>query len=241
MYSLKNKVCLITGSGRGLGAAIANVLGEAGASIVGCDTREDSLLELQERMSSMAVPVLPVRADISFEDDARRCIDAAIERFGALDVLVNNAGVDMTLPIEEMAVADWDRIIGVNLRGPFLMSKFAFTHMKQRASGHIVNIVSTASKRTWANASAYHSSKWGLLGFSHALHVEGRSHNVKVTALVSGGMKTPFLLERFPDIDVSTLQDPANVARTVRFVLEQPGETVIPEIMVVPMKETSWP
>jgi len=138
-------------------------------------------------------------------------------------------------------VADWDRILAVNLRGPFLMSKLALGVMRPRKRGHIVNIVSTAAKRAWANASAYHASKWGLLGLSHALHVEARPHNVKVTAVVAGGMRTPFLLDRFPDLDPAVLQDPANVAETVRFVLTQPEETVIPEVLVLPMRETSWP
>jgi short-subunit dehydrogenase len=79
------------------------------------------------------------------------------------------------------------------------------------------------------------------LGFSYALHVEARPYNVKVTALVAGGMKTPFLLERFPDIDVDTLQDPKNVAQTIHFLITMPDETVIPELMVIPMTETSWP
>ncbi|MGB2607378.1 MAG: SDR family oxidoreductase, partial [Isosphaeraceae bacterium] len=113
--------------------------------------------------------------------------------------------------------------------------------MRRQGSGHIVNIVSTAARRAWANASAYHASKWGLLGFSHALHVEARPHRVKVTAVIAGGMRTPFLTERFPDLDPGLLQDPANVAETIRFVLGQPAESVIPEIMVIPMRETSWP
>src|SRR5699024_7077481 len=118
--------------------------------------------------------------------------------FGSLDVLVNNAGVDRTVSIDEMSVDDWDRILAVNLRGPFVMSKRVLPVMKERGGGHIVNIVSTAAKRAWPNASAYHASKWGLLGFSHALHVEARPHQVKVTAIVAGGMRTPFLLDRFP-------------------------------------------
>jgi short-subunit dehydrogenase len=113
--------------------------------------------------------------------------------------------------------------------------------MREARRGHVVNIVSTAAKRAWPNAAAYHASKWGLLGFTHALHTEARPHGVKVTAVVAGGMRTPFLLDRFPDIDVDTLQDPRNVAATVRFVLTQPPETVIPEVMVLPMRETSWP
>jgi len=121
------------------------------------------------------------------------------------------------------------------------MARHAIRLMKQNGGGNIINIASTASLRAWANASAYHASKWGVLGFSRALHVEGRPYNIKVTGLVSGGMRTPFLLDRFPDIDTSTLQDPANVARSVLFVLDQPEDCVIPELMVVPMKETSWP
>ncbi|MFA5039256.1 MAG: SDR family oxidoreductase [Candidatus Omnitrophota bacterium] len=241
MVDLKNKVCVITGSGRGLGIAIAQTLGEAGADIVGCDIRQESLVQMETTLGESGIRVHTVKADVSDEKEAFNCVQEALVRFGRLDVLVNNAAVDITLPLDEMAVKDWDKILAVNLRGPFLLSKFAFSFMKERASGHIVNIVSTASKRAWANAIAYHASKWGLLGFSHALHVEGRKHNIKVTAVVSGGMKTPFLLDRFPDIDTSTLQDPLNVARTVKFILQQPDETVIPEVMVIPMKETSWP
>ena len=132
-------------------------------------------------------------------------------------------------------------MIDVNLRGPFLMSKHAARIMKANGSGHIVNIASTASKRAWPNAAAYHASKWGLLGLSHALHAELRPHRIKVSAVVAGGMRTPFLLERFPDIDPGVLQDPANVAATIRFLLSLPEETVIPEVMVIPMRETSWP
>jgi NADP-dependent 3-hydroxy acid dehydrogenase YdfG len=113
--------------------------------------------------------------------------------------------------------------------------------MRQQGRGHIVNIVSTAAKRTWANASAYHASKWGLLGLSHALHAEVRPQRIKVTAIVAGGMRTPFLLDRFPDLDPAKLQDPRDVARAVRFALTQPRDSVIAEITVLPVQETSWP
>jgi short-subunit dehydrogenase len=111
----------------------------------------------------------------------------------------------------------------------------------KHGGGQIVNIASTAAKRAWPNASAYHASKWGLLGLSHALHAELRPHKIKVTAVIAGGMRTPFLLDRFPGIDVSTLQDPVNVANAVKSVLLLPEQTVIPEIMVLPMQESSWP
>jgi short-subunit dehydrogenase len=113
--------------------------------------------------------------------------------------------------------------------------------MKAAGGGHIVNIVSTAARRAWPNAAAYHASKWGLLGLSHSMHAELRPFSIKVSAIIAGGMRTPFLLERFPDIDLANLQDPAAVAEAVFFTLMQPPETVIPEVMVLPMRETSWP
>ncbi len=122
-----------------------------------------------------------------------------------------------------------------------VLSRAVFPQMKRQGSGQIVNIVSTAAKRAWANASAYHASKWGLLGLSHALHVEGRVVGIRVTAVIAGGMRTPFLFDRFPDLDPGLLQDPENVANTVRFVLSQPEGTVVPEVTVLPMRETSWP
>jgi hypothetical protein len=133
------------------------------------------------------------------------------------------------------------RRLGLDVDGAFYMAKAVVPGMMNRRNGHIVNIASTAAKRAWPNASAYQASKWGVLGLSHALHSELRSSNVKVRAVVPGGMRTPFLLDRFEDIDVSTLQDPQAVADTVRFVLCQPEGTVIPEVMVLPMQESSWP
>jgi NAD(P)-dependent dehydrogenase (short-subunit alcohol dehydrogenase family) len=234
-------VALITGAGRGLGAEVCKTLSEAGARVVCADIREDLAQAMAQAIDGTGARALALRLDVSRWGEVQQAVDQAVEIFGQLDIVVNNAGIDVTVSVEELPVAGWERIIATNLSGPFLMSKAAMPVMKRQGAGHIVNVVSTAAKRAWPNASAYHASKWGLLGLSHALHTEARSYNIKVTAVVSGGMRTPFLLDRFPDIDVSTLQDPRNVAETIRFVLTLPKETVIPEIMVLPMSETSWP
>lgn len=239
--TLKGKIALVTGGGRGLGQATCQVLAEAGAVVIPADIKGELAEKLAAELRANGQEAVPLQLDVSSEDQVDQAIRKIVADYGRIDVLVNNAGLDVTLPLEELSVHDWDRIMGVNLRGPFLMSKSIFSTMKQQGRGHIVNVVSTAAKRAWANASAYHASKWGLLGLSHALHVEGRPHNIKVTAIIAGGMRTPFLLERFPDIDVNLLQDPKNVAETIRFVLMQPEESVIAELMVLPMKETSWP
>ncbi len=241
MDALEGKVALVTGGGRGLGEAICHTLAEANAVVAAADIRPDLAERVAAALQAGGRQAIAVCLDVTDAEQVAAAVAQILERFGRIDILVNNAGTDVTLPVDELPLADWDRIIAVNLRGPFIMSKTLFRHMKEQGHGHIVNIVSTAAKRAWANASAYHASKWGLLGLSHALHVEARQHGIKVTAVVAGGMRTPFLLERFPDLDPGLLQDPQNVAATVRFVLTQPDETVIPEVMVLPMRETSWP
>lgn len=241
MQELKGRVALVTGGGRGLGEAICRNLGEAGAIVVCADIREELADRVALEVQAAGGKAMALRLDVSDAQQVEPAVQQVVAEYGSLNILINNAGIDITLSIDEVSVRDWERVIQVNLHGPFITAKYALSQMKRQGSGHIVNVVSTAAKRAWANASAYHASKWGLLGFSHALHVEARPDNIKVTALVAGGMRTPFLLERFPDIDLSTLQDPQNVAETVRFVLMQPAGSVIPEVMVLPMRETSWP
>jgi len=216
------KVALVTGGGRGLGAAICRELADAGYQVIAADIRP---------------PSGGLQLDITREED----IVKGLQRLERLDVLVNNAGVDYTLPIDELSANQWDHVMAVNLRAPFILAKHAARLMQRQGGGHIINIASTAAKRTWPNASAYHASKWGLLGLSHALHAELRPQKIKVSAVIAGGMRTPFLLDRFPDIDPGVLQDPVNVAKTVRFLLTLPEESVIPEVMVIPMREGSWP
>ncbi len=238
---LAGRVALVTGAAQGLGAAICRNLSAAGATVIAGDLREGKAETLARTLSAEGGVVEARRLDVADRGSVAEVFQDIVVRHGRCDILVNNAGTDLTVSVEEMPIEQWRRIVDVNLTGPFLAAKAALPHMRRQGGGSIVNIVSTAAKRAWPNASAYHASKWGLLGLSHALHVEARSLGIKVTAVISGGLRTPFLLDRFPDIDQSTLQDPANVAQTVRFVLMQPTETVIPEIMVLPMRETSWP
>jgi len=241
MNTLRDKVAIVTGGGQGLGAAICETLAESGAIVVVADLRLPPAEKIAKELQAKGLEAIAMPLDVSQEEQINTITQEVIHQFGRIDILVNNAGTDMTLPIEELSIADIDRVLDVNLRGPFLLSKLILPFMKQQGSGHIINIASTAAKRAWANATAYHASKWGLMGLNHALHVEARPHNVKVTAIVAGGMQTPFILDRFPDTPLENLQDPRNVAETVRFVLLQPDQTVIPEMTVLPMRETSWP
>jgi NAD(P)-dependent dehydrogenase (short-subunit alcohol dehydrogenase family) len=238
--ALSGKTILVTGGASGLGAALCHVLSAAGADVVVGDLNREKALRVADLVHSPG-SAHAIGFDVGDQTAAERAIDETLQKFGRLDVLINNAGTDVTCPLEELSFSDWDRVMRTNLYGPFLLSKYASQYMKQHGGGQIINIASTAAKRAWPNASAYHASKWGLLGLSHALHAELRPHKIKVTAVIAGGMRTPFLLDRFPDIDISTLQDPINVANAVKSVLTLPEQTVVSEIMVLPMQETSWP
>jgi NAD(P)-dependent dehydrogenase (short-subunit alcohol dehydrogenase family) len=243
--SLAQRTVLVTGGASGLGAALCRMLAASGASVVICDLdlgkAEAMARGIAESCADGADRLHALGFDVADPEGAQRAVAAAVERFGKLDVLINNAGTDVTLPMAELTPAQWLRVIGTNLNGPFMMAKYASEEMKRNGGGQIVNIASTAAKRAWPNAAPYHASKWGLLGLSHAMHAELRPHGIKVTAVIAGGMRTPFLLDRFPDIDITTLQEPANVARAVKSVLLLPDETVVAEITVLPMRETSWP
>jgi NAD(P)-dependent dehydrogenase (short-subunit alcohol dehydrogenase family) len=243
--TLQGKTVIVTGGSRGLGAAIAETLGDAGARLVIADISGDRAQQCASTLVERNIEAVALPLDVGDEAQVQKAVAQVRERFGRLDVVVNNAAIDMTVPISELSGADWERIVRTNLTGPFLMAKHGLAAMGGKGQGgqggHIVNVASTASKRAWPNAAAYHATKWGLLGLSHALHAELRPMGIKVSAIVAGGMRTPFLLDRFPDIDPNVLQDPKNVAEAVRFVLMQPAETVIPEVMVLPMRESSWP
>ncbi|MGE5170164.1 MAG: SDR family oxidoreductase [Rudaea sp.] len=237
--SLQQRVVLVTGGGQGLGEAISSELAEAGAAVLVAD-RSERAQRVAAALSSAGARAVALQGDVGSEEDVKRFIDEANRRFGGLDAVVNNAGIDRTTGVDTLGVEEWDAIIRTNLRGPFLLSKYALPLLRERR-GDIVNVASTAAKRGWPNASAYHASKWGLLGLSYALHAEFRAHDIRVTAVIAGGMRTPFLLERFPDLDPAKLQDPRDVARAVRFALTQPRESVVAEITVLPVQESSWP
>jgi NAD(P)-dependent dehydrogenase (short-subunit alcohol dehydrogenase family) len=239
--TLRGKTAFVTGAASGLGAALAAALAAAGADIVAADIRPGALHAMLPRLREFGVRAEALELDVSDAAQAYDAIEGTWERMGRLDILVNNAGTDITLPINELSEQDWLRVIGTNLNGPFLLAKHAAARMRAQGSGDIVNIASTAAKRAWPNASAYHASKWGLLGLSHALHAELRPHGIRVTAVVAGGMRTPFLLDRFPELDPEVLQDPADVAQAILGVLLLPRTSVVPELTVLPVRETSWP
>lgn len=245
MSDLNGKVAIITGAASGLGEATALAIARVGASVALVDV-DQARLEGVTAAIGRASPdanSLAIVADIADASQIEAAVARVISTWKRVDYLINNAGVDYSLPLTDLSVEQWDRVIGVNLRAPFLFARAVFPLMRRQGGGHVVNVASTAALRAWANASAYHASKHGLVGLTKALGVEGRAHNIRATALVPGGMRTRFF-DR-PDLevkpDMTKLNDPANVAQAIVFVLAQPEGSVIQELLVTPLTETSWP
>jgi NAD(P)-dependent dehydrogenase (short-subunit alcohol dehydrogenase family) len=242
---LIGKVALVTGAGSGLGEATVRALGAAGCCVACVDIDREAAERVTTDLLAQDVASLTLRADANDAADIFDAVEMVAERFGRLDILVNCAAVDFTYPVEEMSVERWDMEIGVNLRGPFLFAKAAWPVMRQQGGGHIFNIASTAATRAWPNASAYHASKWGLLGLSRALGVEGRAVGIRVTTVLPGGMRTHFF-DRFADQDIpmpdpDLLQDPATVASAIVFAAQLTPESSLQELIITPVCEPSWP
>lgn len=236
------QVAVVTGAAQGIGRRVVERLLGEGALVVAVD--RSALVEELHALTDvpdLSQRLLTLTGDMEQQPDCARVMAEAVRRFGRLDVLVNNAGTGLALPISELTPAQWLRVIDTNLNGPFLLARHAAAHMRQAGGGHIINVACTAAKRAWPNASACHASKWGLLGLSHALHAELRPYNIKVTAVIAGGMRTASLLERCPALDIDTLQDPRNVAEAIRAVLLLPEGSAVAEITVLPLQETSLP
>jgi NAD(P)-dependent dehydrogenase (short-subunit alcohol dehydrogenase family) len=243
VIELHGKAALVTGGGSGLGAALCHALAREGVRVAVADINVASADRIASTLNDTLGDGSAIAIELDVADDAaaRRAFDTVGTTFGGLDILINNAGTDHTAAIDEIDVERFDRVLATNLRGPFVMTRGALGALRARGGGDVINIASTAARRAWPNASAYHASKWGLVGLSHAMHAELRKDRIRVSAVLAGGMRTPFLLDRFEGIDLETLQEPENVAEAIICVLRMPLETVIPELLVLPRLESSWP
>jgi NAD(P)-dependent dehydrogenase (short-subunit alcohol dehydrogenase family) len=187
---LAGKVALVTGASRGLGKSMAIALGEAGASLALVSRDEESLREVSKEAGTLGVVSETFQADVSREQDVERLREAAIRRFGEVNILVNNAGVNIRKPITEFTTGEWRSVIDTNLIGPFLMCRAFVPHMKGRGYGRIINTTSTMSHVATANRTAYAASKASLLGFTKALAIELAPEGITVNGISPGWFET---------------------------------------------------
>jgi 3-oxoacyl-[acyl-carrier protein] reductase len=188
---LKEKVALITGGGRGIGKAIAMHYGREGAKLALCARTAAELDQTVKELRALNVDAAGWCCDVSLEAPVHDFVTNAYEKFGRIDVLVNNAGV-MTrpTPMTEIDVKKWDYTIAVNLRGPFLVSRAVLPIMMKQQTGSIINVSSMIGRGAYANFLAYATSKWGLEGFTQTLAAEARSANIRVNSVEPGYVAT---------------------------------------------------
>jgi NAD(P)-dependent dehydrogenase (short-subunit alcohol dehydrogenase family) len=244
-HRLSGKVALVTGAGSGLGEATACALAQAGARVACLDLDPERAKRSAHAIAGGGYAAMGLGVDVSQPDAVQSAVDRILGDWGRVDVAVNAAGVDYVVGIAAMTVEQWDRVLAVNLRGPFLVAKAVWPAMQRQGGGDIVNVASTAAVRAWGSASAYHASKWGLVGFGRGLGVEGRPDGIRITTLIPGGMKTHWF-DRFPEQgipmpDEAHLQDPATVADAILYAVCLPRGSAMQEMIVTPLTETSWP
>jgi 3(or 17)beta-hydroxysteroid dehydrogenase len=194
MGRVQDKVVVVTGGAGGLGRAESRLLAQEGAKVLVTDLDLAGAEDVAKEIAGFGGKAIALRHDVSSESDWRRTIDQAVMVFGRLDVLVNNAGVIIYKTIEDTSLAEWQRLMHVNLDGVFLGTKFAIAAMKKSGGGSIINIASVAGLIANPDASAYHASKGGVRSFSKAAAIEcskaGYGYNIRVNSIYPGVMET---------------------------------------------------
>jgi NAD(P)-dependent dehydrogenase (short-subunit alcohol dehydrogenase family) len=204
---LQGRVALITGASQGLGRALALAFAEEGASVVINSRSEESISPVAEEAGNVGAEVLALAADVAKGADVERLVGTAVERFGRIDVLVNNAGVlGPRVAIEEYPEDEWRRVIDANLTGPFLVSKAVIPRMPK--GGSIVNVVSGVSVEGRAEWGAYSVSKFGVEGLTQILAAELQERGIRVNAVDPGGMRTGMRAAAYPEEDPMTRVTP---------------------------------
>ena len=191
MSKLEGKVAIVTGGAKGIGSGIVRGLAMEGALVVTADRRPEAGAQAAAELTAAGLNVVSIPTDVSVEVQVTALFASIVERFGHVDILVNNAGVTDGAPLDELSVEKWDRVMAVNLRGPFLCTREAMRVMKRQRSGRIINIGSISAQRPRVNSAAYSTSKFGLWGLTLTTALEGREHGISACCLHPGNTRIP--------------------------------------------------
>lgn len=235
--SLHKQIAVITGASRGIGKAIAQNLALAGAQVILLARNQDDLnnavLEIKQQGGSSTAFVL----DIQDETQVKSVFAQILAQFGRIDFLINNAGIGQFKPVTETDAAYWDELMAVNVKGTFLCAKEAVLQMQKQGSGHIVNIASDVSKRTFPNGALYCSSKYAQDAFSSALRKEVRKDGIKVSVIYPGLVDTYFHPDGPGKPENASHLKPEDIAAAVNYIISAPKHVVIDELMIHPISQ----
>jgi NADP-dependent 3-hydroxy acid dehydrogenase YdfG len=243
--NIEGKVVVITGASSGLGEATARRLSADGATVVLGARRTDRIQALAAELSGRGGKALALGTDVTKAEQVQKLVDAAVERFGRVDVMINNAGLMPHSPLERLKVADWDRMIDVNLKGVMYGIAAALTQMIKQKSGHFVFVSSVAGHKVRPGSAVYAATKTGVRVIAEGLRQEVKPHNIRTTVISPGAIVTELadsITE--PDIEKAVRDFTANYAipadsfaRAVVFAMSQPDDVDVNEILFRPTRQ----
>ena len=224
MTSLRGKAALVTGASRGIGLAIARALAKKGVRL--------ALLSRTKPPRGTRGEFTP--CDLANLAEIPVAVAHAVQYLGGCDFLINNAGLFLEKPSGEMSVADWERVLRVNLTAPFVLCRELLPHLRANGGGRIVNIASTASVQGYQHQAAYCASKHGLLGFARSLALETKRDDIHIYNVCPGGVDTDLIrgTELAARLKGQPMIRPADIAELVVFLLKQPTNIDVPELVV---------
>jgi NADP-dependent 3-hydroxy acid dehydrogenase YdfG len=243
--NIAGKVIVITGASSGLGEAAARHLSAAGAPVVLGARRTDRLEAIAKELTARGGEVLTLATDVTKRDQVSKLVDTAVEKFGRIDVMINNAGLMPHSPLERLKVDEWDRMIDVNIKGVLYGIAAALHHMKQQKAGHIINVSSVAGHKVTPAGAVYAATKHAVRALSEGLRQEVKPYNIRTTIISPGAVATE-LPDSITEPDVSALIHdfykevaiPADsFARAVAFAISQPEDVDINEILFRPTRQ----
>lgn len=227
MVDLKNLRIFITGASRGIGLAIAKKLSAEGAVLCLGASSYKSFDEVRKNFD--ATRTFYVSGNLLKKAPPLEMVHEAAELMGGIDVVINNAGMAFAKSVEETSIDDWDKVMKLNVRAPFLICRESLKYLKNSDCASIINISSVVGIKGYENQSAYSASKHALMGFTRAMAKEFQKYDIRVHTLAPGGVATEMVLGTRPDLDASVLIEPDEIADIVWFILTRRGNAVVEE------------
>jgi len=239
MEQLEGQVAIITGAGTGIGRGIALALAGEGARPVVCGRRKDRLQETLAAIRKAGGEGLAVRADVSKQADVERVVAKALEGYGTVDILVNNAGIGGEDSIHEHELADWEEVMAVNLRGPFLMARAVLPSMRRQRRGHIINISSESGLEYYEGSGAYGVSKHALNALGEYIQRENQELGIRVNTICPGMVVTE-MTEDSPGLVHEKCLYPEDIADLVMWLLSRRANIKIGTPILIQTMQNPW-